>query len=163
MNELIVPNGESLLKIEVLFVQLLSLLFSNLYENSGHTFVLSQKDAVHSLELIERAKQYIHLHFRENISLTDVSKAACLSEYHFVRVFRKLTGWTPYRYLLETRLQHALLLLQHTKDPVTQICFHVGFNNLSHFITTFRKRFGVTPSQARKLKSKTLEALSRLS
>jgi AraC-like DNA-binding protein len=58
-------------------------------------------------------------------------------------------GTPPHRFLREQRLRRALEMLRDG-ETVTTTCYAVGFGNLSHFIRSFRARFGVVPSGARK-------------
>jgi AraC family transcriptional regulator len=60
-------------------------------------------------------------------------------------LFKKISGVTPYRYLLEVRLQQAQLIVRNTSHPITDIAFACGFTSLEHFSTTYRKYFGKAP------------------
>lgn len=80
-----------------------------------------------------------------NHSLQSLSNAVSMSPFRFARVFRDLNGVSPHQYLLRVRLARARELLQ-TGMSVTDTCYAAGFNNLSHFIRSFRRCFGVKPS-----------------
>lgn len=69
-----------------------------------------------------------------------------MSPFHFARVFSALLGLAPHRYLLERRLQRAAELLRSGVN-VTEACFQSGFNNLSHFSRSFRRRYDASPSR----------------
>ena len=69
-----------------------------------------------------------------------------MSVFLFARVFRELVGMPPHKYLVHGRLNRARDLLR-SGMPVTDVCYAAGFNNLSHFIRTFRAYFGVLPSK----------------
>ena len=69
-----------------------------------------------------------------------------MSLFHFARVFGELEGRPPHRVLLGVRLAHARARLQEGAS-VTDTCFAVGFGSLSHFVTTFRRHYGVSPSR----------------
>ena len=69
-----------------------------------------------------------------------------MSPFRFARVFRDLTGIPPHKYLVRARLMRARALLR-TGTSVTNACYAVGFNNLSHFIRSFRRTFGDAPSR----------------
>jgi transcriptional regulator GlxA family with amidase domain len=79
-------------------------------------------------------------------SLWNLASAVGMSPFLFARVFRELTGMPPHKYLVRVRLQRARALLESGMS-VTQACYTAGFNNLSHFIRSFRARFGTTPSK----------------
>jgi AraC-like DNA-binding protein len=72
-----------------------------------------------------------------------------MSPFHFTRLFHELVGTPPHRFLRDLRLDKALEMLRDG-EPVTSTCYAVGFGNLSHFIRSFRRRFGMAPSSVRK-------------
>jgi AraC-like DNA-binding protein len=94
---------------------------------------------------IDRAVLLIESSFARQLTLRELADAAGMSVYHFARVFREMTGLPAHRYLTAVRLRHAAERLDDG-DSVTSTCFAVGFASLSHFVTAFRKRFGVAPS-----------------
>ena len=69
-----------------------------------------------------------------------------MSPFQFARVFRELVGIPPHQYLVRRRLARARELLQ-ADMTVTDACYAAGFNNLSHFVRSFRRAFGVSPSR----------------
>lgn len=73
-----------------------------------------------------------------------------ISKYHFIRVFKRQMGVTPYEYLTEYRINMAKILLRTTYKSVFEIAFDVGYNSKSNFIAKFHSMTGVTPSQYRK-------------
>lgn len=88
---------------------------------------------------------YINEHFHENITVESLAKRAQLSQYHFIRVFTRETGFTPYNYLIVTRIIAAKFLLNSTESTVKNIAFSTGFNSESSFCSTFKKWEGITP------------------
>lgn len=101
---------------------------------------------------IQNAIAYIDQHFNQEINNEEIAKEVNLSVYHFVRLFKRYTGSSPYQYLLDCRMQYAKTLLQTTDDSIESIATLSGFKNLSHFVQTFKKRTQLTPRQFRKLK-----------
>ena len=97
---------------------------------------------------VDRAKAMIDVHYAEPLSLSALARDAGMSVFHFARVFAELEGRPPHRFLSDVRLSHAHARLREGAG-VTETCYAVGFGSLSHFVTTFRRRFGVTPSQTR--------------
>ena len=85
----------------------------------------------------------------ERHALGDLARTASLSPYHFLRVFKAVTGVTPHQWILRARLREAAHRLATTRAPVTEIALEVGFDDLSNFIRTFRAEFGVSPSRYR--------------
>ena len=74
---------------------------------------------------------------------------AAMSKYHFLRVFRRATGLTPYKFLLGVRMRRAAVKLRTSRLPVSQIAYDAGFGDLSTFNNQFRGLFGATPSRFR--------------
>ncbi|MBE6974432.1 MAG: helix-turn-helix transcriptional regulator [Ruminococcaceae bacterium] len=95
------------------------------------------------------AVTYMEQHYAEEITVEAMAAHVRISVPHFHRLFLEYTGQTPYRYLLELRIQKAEELL---KDPLLQIKHisqDVGFRNATHFIRHFKQRTGLTPGQYR--------------
>ena len=95
------------------------------------------------------AAQWIDEHAHRPIGLDDVSAAAGVSAFHFLRLFVRVTGVTPHQYLVRSRLRRAARLLAGTEQPITDIAFAVGFGDLSNFVRTFRRAAGVSPRRFR--------------
>ena len=94
----------------------------------------------------ELARDYILSHFQENISLQQLAQHCYISAFHFSRIFKAIMNLSPHQFLSAVRLNHAKILLETTELPVTNIAFDCGFNSLEHFVTSYKKRFSVTPS-----------------
>ena len=82
-------------------------------------------------------------------SLAELGLVAGLSRYHFLRTFKRVTGVTPHQWLLRARLADAASRLATSREPVTGIALDAGFEDLSHFIHSFRAEFGVSPRHYR--------------
>jgi AraC family transcriptional regulator len=83
------------------------------------------------------------------LELKEMAAIAGMSKYHFLRVFRRLTGVTPHRYLISARLRRAALALASSRRPVIAVALDAAFGDLSTFNKTFRAVFGLTPTQYR--------------
>jgi AraC family transcriptional regulator len=92
------------------------------------------------------AKDYIDAHVHTDIPLELAAHEACLSKYHFLRMFREVYGQTPHRYIMHQRLRRAQFLLRSTSDSVSTICRTVGFEDPGSFGRLFRRTFGITPA-----------------
>jgi AraC family transcriptional regulator len=99
---------------------------------------------------IEKAKAYMHEKFADDISLRDLADHCHVSPFHFCRIFKKFTAYSPHQYLMNIRLKHAEMLLRNTMQPITDICFTSGFNSLEHFATMFKQKYRLNPTQYRK-------------
>jgi AraC-like DNA-binding protein len=87
---------------------------------------------------------------RQPLALADVASAVGFSPFHFLRVFRKVTGTTPHQYLIGARIRLAARLLLETDRPVTEIAYDVGFEDLSNFVRTFHRAIGSSPRTYRR-------------
>lgn len=94
---------------------------------------------------------HVEADFAEPHSLAQMAALAGLSRYHFIRVFRAVTGETPQQFLIARRLRAAADRLMDTDEPVTTVAYGVGFNDLSHFNATFRRAFGAAPGAWRRV------------
>lgn len=96
---------------------------------------------------------YINEHFAEDISIDTLAGRAGISPYHFIRIFKKETGFTPHEYIINTRMATARYLLKNTKLPIKAICFQTGFSSESVFCSAFKKKHSMTPAQYRSLEN----------
>ncbi len=99
---------------------------------------------------LERVRQFIDEHYREEITLDRLAAVAGLSPNYLCRAFKQYTGKTPFTYLQERRIQAAMVLLRGTSDKVVGIACDCGFHDLSYFNRTFRRLVGTTPSGYRR-------------
>ena len=88
----------------------------------------------------------------EPVDLQSMASEAGLSPFHFLRIFTRVVGVTPHQYLVRARLRHAARLLAEGARSVTEVCFQVGFGNLSNFVRTFHRAAGVSPRRFRRAK-----------
>ncbi len=105
------------------------------------------------LEIYRRlrdAREYMDANYVRSIDLTDISGVACMTQHHFLRLFKQAFGVTPHQYLTGKRLARAQRLLTTTEMSVTLICTEIGFESIGSFSNLFRHRFGVPPSTYRK-------------
>jgi AraC family transcriptional regulator len=99
---------------------------------------------------VNRARDYLHARLAAPISLSEVAAAACLSPFHFLRVFQSAFGQTPHQYLNHCRIERAKFLLEKTTISVTAICLECGFTSLGSFSASFHKHCGFSPRAWRK-------------
>lgn len=107
-----------------------------------------RSDSPLSLEssvISETAISYISEHFKEDLSVEMLADKVGLSQYHFIRLFKKETGFTPHEYLINIRINTAKYLLKNSRLPVKEICYQSGFSCESVFCSSFKKRMGMTP------------------
>jgi AraC-like DNA-binding protein len=96
-------------------------------------------------QAIERAIQVMHTHLPDLLTLEDLASVACLSPFHFHRVFHRLIGIPPGEFLSALRFQAARRLLVTTRLSVTDICFEVGYTSTGSFTSRFTHLVGLSP------------------
>ena len=96
--------------------------------------------------LLTRVKDYIEAHLQDDLSLDDLSRQVHLSKYHFLRLFRKQCGMTPYQYVLNRRISRARKALE-AGQALDDVVYQFGFSDLSHFNRRFKPIYGATPKQ----------------
>jgi AraC-like DNA-binding protein len=99
-----------------------------------------------SSESLQRARELIDAQYSQPLDLNELSQAANLSRYHFLRAFRGAFHMTPHEYLTRKRIERAKELLAESNLLVTEICFEVGFESLGSFSTLFHRIVGWSPS-----------------
>ncbi len=98
---------------------------------------------------IEKVFEYMNANYSRPITLTEVSKVANMPEASFSRFIKKRIGSTFIDSLNEIRLGHATRMLIDTTHNVAEVAYKCGFNNISNFNRTFKKRKGCTPKEFR--------------
>lgn len=93
---------------------------------------------------------YIQEHYSEDISLEELSDAASLSKGECCRLFKRITGNTPFEYLLMYRIKQSISLMETTNKSIGEIASLTGFNSFSYYSVCFKKIIGTTPKQYRK-------------
>jgi AraC family transcriptional regulator len=94
---------------------------------------------------LRRAIEFMHDNYSRELALEEIASAAYLSEYHFARLFKQITGVTVHVYLANLRLEHARKLLAETELAISEIATRVGYQSQSHFTKIFKSVTGVTP------------------
>ena len=98
---------------------------------------------------VDDAIAYLKTHFKDDVYLDDLAKAARLEKVYFVKKFKKQTGLSPMQFLIQFRVAHACRLL-HTDMPLQAIAQDCGFQDFTNFLQRFKSVFGITPTQYRK-------------
>ncbi len=100
-------------------------------------------------EAIARARHFVHAHLDESLPLPMVARQAGLSESHFCRVFKEVTGLTLTDYITRCRIGWAKRELLRPAARISEVAFKVGFQSLSQFNRSFARLVGCSPSALR--------------
>ncbi len=82
----------------------------------------------------------------QDLSLKVLAGTVGLSEYHFLRMFKQSTGYTPHQYVISQRIERAKELLKKSDMSITEIAYLLGFSSSAHFSHHFRRKTGYRPS-----------------
>lgn len=122
-----------------------------LYRNYSQKISRETRDKENkNFERIEEVLQYVKVHFRENISLDEVSALLHVSPEYFCRLFKKHTGQTFLEYLNAVRMFHFYQELTTTDYSITELLSRNGITNYKVFSRSFKDTYGAPPAKLRR-------------
>jgi len=98
---------------------------------------------------LRKVTNLLETHMDEELPLARLAEEVGLSEFHFSRLFKKTTGFSPSQYLIRLRIARARQMLRETTKSMIEIGLEVGYSSPSHFAQIFRREVGVTPTEYR--------------
>jgi AraC-type DNA-binding domain-containing proteins len=98
---------------------------------------------------VNKAIKYMQANFMQSISIRQIASDLNMSETNFSQYFKKITGITPKEYLTGLKLSKAKDMIKN--QNVTEVAFDLGYENISHFISLFKNKYGITPKQYKKV------------
>jgi AraC-like DNA-binding protein len=122
---------------------ILSILMSRFLEQRKRKAI--DKDA-----RINKSLQYIHEHISQDISIGDLAGISCVSDDHFIRLFKKEMLQTPLKYITAKKMEKAQLLLLTTELSVRNVAMELALDNISYFNKVFKEYTGKTPLEYRR-------------
>jgi Transcriptional regulator containing an amidase domain and an AraC-type DNA-binding HTH domain len=128
-------NLHTIIETRGILYQLMSGFIENAMPKSGN------KD-----QRVNKCLQFIHENINKSISISQLADIACLTEDHFIRIFKKEVKTTPLKYINSKKTEKAQLLLLTTDLPVRDIAFELSIDNISYFNRIFKQHVGKTPS-----------------
>ncbi|MFT3935315.1 MAG: AraC family transcriptional regulator [Chitinophagaceae bacterium] len=120
----------------------------NYYQTILHQIREQHYPPQYQLQKIIAARNFIDANLCNEIMLKDMAADACLSAFHFIRLFKKCYGRTPHQYLMDARIEKAKELLL-AGNNIMQTCYSLGFASTTSFSGLFKKNTGISPSQYR--------------
>lgn len=127
-------------------------LLIRLMHTQARALLLESPKAAFSSHRFAFLAEYIRNNLTDPLSIDSLSERVCMSKPHFFRMFKREFGLSPVEYVIAERIRKASELLATTQVSISQIGYSVGFNAPSHFISSFRKRTGMTPAEYRSRK-----------
>ncbi len=99
---------------------------------------------------IDKVIHFVNSNYDRQISIDDMTNLIFISKYHFLRLFKSYTGLTPYKYLINYRINRSKSLIKETSLSINEISNRVGFTDVNNFIRYFKKLTGTTPLNYKK-------------
>ena len=94
-------------------------------------------------------KKFIELHLTEDVTREEIAKAVHLNVDYAARIFKQEEGISIMDFLGKRRIIKAISLMQTTDMSISDVAYHSGFINSSHFSTLFKKTTGISPREFR--------------
>src|SRR5262249_51774954 len=108
-------------------------------------------------DAVQRVIEHAAAHLDEALDLRTLAASACLSPFHFHRVFRGMVGETPVELVRRLRMERAAWRLAHSDRSVTEIAFDAGYDTHEAFTRAFRSSFSTSPSGFRQRTHRRIE------
>jgi AraC family transcriptional regulator len=108
-------------------------------------------------QVVQRAVDHIVTHLDDALELETIASDACLSPFHFHRIFRGMVGETPLELSRRLRLERAAWQLATTDRAVTAIAFDAGYETHEAFTRTFRTAYAASPTGFRQMRYPRIE------
>ena len=112
-------------------------------------FLQDNESFVQNSQMLTRVQQHILRHISEELTIEGLSRLFNYHPNYFIRLFRRETGYTPYQYIMQQRMQYAVTQLNKGL-PNEEVCYACGYTDSSTFTRAFRKYYGVAPQKYRK-------------
>jgi AraC family transcriptional regulator len=94
---------------------------------------------------VKNVIEFIRESVRRNIRLAELAACTNLSEYHFARVFRQTLGLSPYKFVMQMKIEHAKDLMKNERRSFSDIAYLLNFSDQAHFSHAFKKVTGSSP------------------
>ena len=102
-------------------------------------------------EYLNKVIDYIQENYSNDVSVTEIAGYIGLSRSHLFRLFKSQLNLSPQEYIICYRLDKTRQLLRYSNLPISNVAYSCGFKDLAHFSRAFKRHFGCSPSQYRKL------------
>jgi AraC family transcriptional regulator len=118
---------------------------ASLYTVDGHSrFAPKGKLSSYQLKTII---DYMWSTIRENLTLEEMARQVHLSPFHFARQFKRTVGISPYKFVLQLKIEHAKMTMKKCRGSIIDIAHELNFSDQAHFTKTFKKVTGISPRQ----------------
>jgi AraC-like DNA-binding protein len=120
-----------------------------LYQLMSRFVEFRRKKTIDKDHRVVKSLRYIHENVDKDIAVPQLANIACITEDHFIRIFKKEMGCTPVKYINTKKIEKAQLLLLTTDMPVRDVALELSIDNVSYFNKIFKLHTGKTPGEYR--------------
>ncbi|MCG8572755.1 MAG: helix-turn-helix domain-containing protein [Spirochaetes bacterium] len=128
--------------------KIIEFLKKNIYKITAN---ISQSKNTKNIKVMSKAKNFIENHYQDPLTASEVAENISISPSHFLHQFKKETNYTFIEYLTKVRMDNAKNLLLNSNLNISEIAYHVGFNDSNYFSTVFKNNIRITPKEYRKI------------
>lgn len=148
LEEFSAQNEQIDIMTSAIFSSMLHTLLNSFIENRLNSE--SKDNRSRYSDLVNIAISLIKEKYSEQLSIDEITQNIPASKYHFIRIFKKIMGVTPYHYLTAYRINMAKIFLRSTDISVSEVAAKCGFSDTSNFIYQFKKHTGQKPLEYKK-------------
>ena len=148
LQELEVRGAESGIISDIRIACIMENLFAEIM--AAHFSPEQNPSSMMHKETIVELQKYLKERYQETITVEKMAEMCSMSKYHFLRIFKQITGISPHEYLKYCRINESKRLLTETEYPISQIADQVGYADVNRYIQNFRQCVGMTPLKYRK-------------
>nr|WP_090892221.1 AraC family transcriptional regulator [Evansella caseinilytica] len=133
-------------------MELSSRLYTFLINLRKYGKINNQPSLSHFYDKVRPIVEWLETVYAEDIGLKDMAEHLNVSSQYLNRLFQDTFNVSPYSFLIQLRIRKAKEILIHNPEiPLKHIAYQVGFNDVSNFVATFKKKEGITPKKYRDL------------
>lgn len=149
------PDRDSLF-LEEQYMHLLHQLIQSTFTFQSSLLLDQNQPCPFQREQVSAATEFIAVNYCRSLKIEEVAGSVDCSVYHFCRIFKKFAGVTVHKFLTQCRLRSSIERLLETERSILDIALDLGFSSQSHFTSSFRKSFGLSPGSFRSTRGQTV-------
>ena len=150
IDENMAPQSGRYYLVQAQMMKILILLYRSVVEKPKDEVVGVTFESYSKSYVVQKIIQYLKANYSQHISLDGIAQNMYLSPVYISKIFKEKTGDSPINYLIQIRLAKAKEMLEENRGSIRAIAAQVGYDDVYHFSTLFKKYYGVSPLYYRK-------------